>query len=178
MMRTEAETTRRYGPVVWLVAAAVTGAMALPVAVATAQDGPESRAVPPGMEDQRVGDEGGGGIWPWVRTGMALAVVVALVFAARWLLRRWAGSAGGKPPVDVVARSALSARHRLYLVRLGERLVLIGGGNETLTTLAEVTDPDEIAALCRGAGGQHVDADTSSRDAPDDDNARDETESP
>ncbi len=140
----------------------VAAALALPALAAAVParaqdqngDGVESRPVDRSpVEDKRVGDADDGSGWAWVRTGVALVIVVALVFGVRWALRRWAGGAapGEGRAVEVLGRTSLSTRHRLYLVRMGERLLLVGGGGETLTTLAEVTDPDEMAELCRAA---------------------------
>lgn len=146
-------TRRRQG---LLVAAALALAVLAAAVPARAQDGDGVESRPVGrspVENKRVGDADDGGGWAWVRTGVALVIVVALVLAVRWALRRWAGGAapGEGRAVEVLSRTSLSTRHRLYLVRMGERLLLVGGGGETLTTLAEVTDPDEMAELCRAA---------------------------
>lgn len=105
-------------------------------------------------------DAADGEVWPWVRTVLALAVVVALVLLAQWLFRGTAGRRGlgrgmfgGRDgPLQVVAQTGLSGRHRLFLVRLGERLVLIGAGPQHLTTLSEVTDPRERDRLLEQLG--------------------------
>jgi flagellar biogenesis protein FliO len=47
----------------------------------------------------------------------------------------------------IVARTALSPKHSLSLVHLGRRLVLVGVGGDRLTTLCEVSDPQEVAEL-------------------------------
>jgi len=118
---------------------------------------PASRAVGSGREDQagqgddrRVGDGGGPSIWPWVQTVGALAVVVGLIFALRHVLRRL-GPVGairrGAGPVEVIMRSNLSPRERVYLVRMGERVLLVGSGPAGLTTLCEVSDAEEAARL-------------------------------
>ena len=117
---------------------------------AWADDAVEARPVAPadGVEGGKVGGSGSS-LWDWVRTLVALAVVVGLIFAIRWALRRWGapGAAVRGGPVDILARRSLSAKHQLYLVRMGGRLLLLGGSGESLTTLAEVTDADEIARL-------------------------------
>ncbi len=105
-------------------------------------------------------DANDGELWPWIKTVLALAVVVALVLLAHWLFRGAAGRAGpgrrllgGQAgPMQVVAQTGLSGRHRLYLVRLGERLVLVGAGPQQLSTLTEVTDPPERDRLLEQLG--------------------------
>lgn len=153
-------------------------------------DDPASRAVPKRKDDDEsrlVGgrpdnDKSDG----WLRTLGALAVVAVLIFAARWLLRRWgaAGPAGLAGPMEVLARASVAPRQQLLLVRLGKRLVLIGAGGGAMSTLAEVTDPAEVnelmqavksakdgtfaGLLTRYAGGR-----PSAKDAPGDKHAAD-----
>lgn len=123
-------------------------------ALATAPSGdPASRAVPrraDNVESQPVGgrhnsDKSDG----WLRMLGAMAVVTALIFAARWLLRRWgaAGPMAHAGPMEVLARASVAPRQQLLLVRLGKRLVLIGAGGGAMSTLAEVTDPAEVDDL-------------------------------
>jgi len=87
----------------------------------------------------------------WLRTLGALAVVAGLIFAARWFLRRWgaSGPAGQAGPMEVLARASVAPRQQLLLVRLGKRLVLIGAGGGTMSTLAEVSDQAEVDELMR-----------------------------
>lgn len=109
----------------------------------------DGRLVPP-----RNGADGGDA-WPWIRTGLALAVVVVLVLLARWLLRGVATrglGAGRGGPMRVLARTALSGRHQLLLVRLGERLLLVGASAGQLNTLSEITDPAERDRLLEAIG--------------------------
>lgn len=123
--------------------------------------GREGEPLPPPDDDAG----NGGDAWPWIRTFLALAVVVGLVLLARWLFRSAGGrgvvSAGGKTgPMQVLARAGLAGRHQMFLVRLGERLVLVGASPQQLTTLSEITDPAErdrlLEALGR-PGGAEVD---------------------
>ncbi len=114
---------------------------------------PSSRAVTRrngGDESRRVGrgsdnDKSDG----WLRTLGALAVVAALIFAARWFLRRWgaAGTTSLTGPMEVIAKASVAPHQQLLLVRLGKRLVLIGTGSGAMSTLAEVTDPAEVNEL-------------------------------
>ena len=98
------------------------------------------------------------GLWQTVQTLGALAIVVALIFATRRLLRRFGGAtiAGRSAVIEVVATSRISMRQRLLLVRLGERLVLVGSGGEPVTALAEITDADEVTRLMKLARESHA----------------------
>ena len=78
-----------------------------------------------------------------------------MIFAARFALRRLARARGGGAlggAIQVVARASLGPREQLSLVRVGERLVLVGSGPGGMTPLTEVDDPDEVASLLAAAG--------------------------
>jgi flagellar biogenesis protein FliO len=104
------------------------------------------------------------GVWEqWGRTLLALAVVIVLIFVARILLKRFSPVSGPqrREVLDVLARTTVSPRHQLLLVRVGRRVVLVGQGPASLTTLSEVTDAEEVAALIEtiaGAGTKKVDS--------------------
>lgn len=86
----------------------------------------------------------------WWRTLGALVLVVALILALRWLLRRGARlrSAGSAAQViEVLSRTGVSARQSLLLVRVGRRLLVVGAAPESMTTLAQIDDPAQVAEL-------------------------------
>ena len=102
-----------------------------------------------GAEDRRLGD-GPSRPGGWAQTILALAAVIGLIFLARYLLRRVGSSSpalGGGGPIRVLARANLSPKERLLLVRMGGRVLLLGSAPGGLTTLSEVTDPDEVSEL-------------------------------
>ena len=142
-----------------VLAAAFAGACARAGAPSSSPAGPESRAVRRAAggeaEAGRVGRDAGGSWRGWMRTLAALVVVVALIFLVRWGQRRIApGARSTRLPeaVEVLGRTGVSARQQLLLVRLGRRIVLVGCGPEGMSTLSEVTDPDEISALLDQSG--------------------------
>jgi len=127
-----------------------------PHSPAASADDPTGRPVPQrtGGDESRTiggGSAGGDNTGGWLRTLGALAVVAGLIFAARWFLRRWgaSGPAGQAGPMEVLARASVAPRQQLLLVRLGKRLVLIGAGGGTMSTLAEVSDQAEVDELMR-----------------------------
>jgi flagellar biogenesis protein FliO len=80
----------------------------------------------------------------------ALALVLALIFTLRWLLRRSmnaAGLPGATHAVQVLTRSPVSPRQQVLLVRVGRRLLVVADCNGQLNSLSEISDPDEVAAL-------------------------------
>lgn len=109
----------------------------------------ESRAVGSGRSDSDV--------LGWLKTLGALAVVAGLIFAVRWLLRRLgvAAPVDQAGPMEVLARASVAPRQQLLLVRLGKRLVLIGAGGGTMTTLAEVSDQAEVDELMQSVKAVH-----------------------
>jgi hypothetical protein len=84
-----------------------------------------------------------------------LAVVLGLILAAAYVVRRGLPGRQTSLPAEafcVLGRKSLDQRHSVHLVRLGSRLLLVGGSQNGLATLADVTDPAEVeslVALCR-----------------------------
>lgn len=90
----------------------------------------------------------------WLRTMLSLGVVVILVvlLAAGWravtggsLTPKGAGRARGA--VQMLARTPISARQSLCLVRVGSRVMLIGQSPDALTALGDVDDAALLGAL-------------------------------
>ncbi len=104
----------------------------------------------------------GAGESPWMQTLqtlLALAIVVALIYACRYVLQRLGktGRPGGTDlgVIEVLSRTGIGARQQLLLVRLGRRLVLVGCWPSGMAGLSEITDPAEISVLTSSleAGG-------------------------
>jgi flagellar biogenesis protein FliO len=91
-----------------------------------------------------------------VRALLALAGVCLLAWVVlRMLARRWGpGRFGGKPgTVEVLERVPLDARRALWLVRAGERVLLVGTGDGGAPVLVAELD---AASLPARAGTQAV----------------------
>jgi flagellar protein FliO/FliZ len=58
----------------------------------------------------------------------ALALVLAVLFAALWLLRRLSGGkfAGGGAPIRTVGGIAVGSRERIVLLEIGEHWLVVG----------------------------------------------------
>lgn len=135
------------------VLAAAPAALAQPEPAEDPATRPVRKAAQTGIEQESLSRDAAGDGSGWARTLLALGLVVALVFVVRHVLRRFGpgAPAGNRRAVQVVSRVSVSPRQQLVLVRLGERLLLIGSGADGMRTLAEVTDPDEVAALTGAA---------------------------
>ncbi len=86
----------------------------------------------------------------------SLTCVLGLFCALAWLGRRaWPSNSIARLPegvLEVLGRSLLAGRQPLYLVRLGNKLLLVCVTAAGTQTLAEITEPmevDRIAGLCR-----------------------------
>jgi flagellar protein FliO/FliZ len=84
------------------------------------------------------------------QTTLGLAVVLALIFAVAWLLRRVGPMARtGGSPLRIVASQAVGQRERIVIVELGEQWLVLGvapGRVNTLSTLPRGTLPEGPSA--------------------------------
>jgi flagellar biogenesis protein FliO len=91
----------------------------------------------------------GGSGFDWQRLVLAMSVVLTLIFVlnssrvARSRPRGRPGLAGGAGAVALAA----GAEAALLLVQVGRRVIVIGDSAGELTSLSEITDPDEVASL-------------------------------
>ncbi len=77
---------------------------------------------------------------------VVLGSIVACAYAAKRHLRM--GQSGGAlPPLQVVARSYLSPKQSICLVRAGPRLIMVGVTADRITHLTDIDDPDAAAQL-------------------------------
>ena len=84
------------------------------------------------------------------RVGLSLMLVLGVIFAARFAMKKLfpAVSVGRNSQViSVVSRSVIGPKQQFLLVKLGKRLVLIGDSGVSMSPLAEITDPSEVAEL-------------------------------
>ena len=81
----------------------------------------------------------------------ALAVVVGLILLLRTVLRRAGGTlgVGGRPSgvLEILARYPIGRGQQFMLLKLARRIVLVHQNGATMTTLTEMTEPEEVAAL-------------------------------
>jgi flagellar biogenesis protein FliO len=80
----------------------------------------------------------------------ALAVVIGLIFLLRWLGKRFSvlpTAQRSSRVVQVLSRSVLSPKQQLVLVRVGQRVIVAADNGSQLSSLSEITDPDEVASL-------------------------------
>lgn len=105
------------------------------------------------------GASGGASDGGWaLRTIGALTITLGAIFATRWGLRKLAVSgglagqlgAGGRAPsgvLEVMARYPVGRGQTLVLLRMDRRVLLLSQTSQGFSTLAEVTDAEEVASL-------------------------------
>jgi len=95
----------------------------------------------------------------WGRTIGALALVIGLIMALRWGIRRFAVGAGGvasqigpggRAPsglLTVLARYPVGRAQTLVLLQVDTRVLLLCQSSGGFRTLAEIGDPEEVASI-------------------------------
>lgn len=85
-----------------------------------------------------------------VRAGAGLLIVALVTAGGVWLLRRspnmrkYFGNAG---VVRVLTRTYLGSKTSVFLLKVGNRVVLLGSSPAGLNALSEITDPTEVTRL-------------------------------
>jgi flagellar biogenesis protein FliO len=81
----------------------------------------------------------------------ALAIVVGLILLLRVFLRKSGGfvSNGGRPSgvVEILAKYPVGRGQNIVLLKVARRVVLLHQSGSSMTTLSEMTEPDEVAGL-------------------------------
>nr|WP_286206654.1 flagellar biosynthetic protein FliO [Thauera linaloolentis] len=80
-----------------------------------------------------------------------LAVVIALLLACLWLIRRLAAPRGSAAAIKVLGAAAVGPRERVVLVRLGEQVLVLGVAPGSVTKLHEMRPEDLPPATGGGA---------------------------
>jgi flagellar biosynthetic protein FliO len=80
----------------------------------------------------------------FLRTGIGLVVVVALIYGVYWLLKRYSGSKSGRSDgrMAIVATTALAPNRALHLVSVGDELVLVGSAEQGVTPVRVYTEEE------------------------------------
>jgi flagellar protein FliO/FliZ len=77
---------------------------------------------------------------------LSLGLVLAVIFAAAWIVRRMRGfNRAGSGALDVIANLPLGQKERAVLVRVGKQQILIGVAPGRVSTLHVLSEPIEIS---------------------------------
>ncbi len=91
-----------------------------------------------------------------MRVAGALAVVIGLILVFRWSARRFFGLpavASANRSVKVLARTTIAPRQQVLLLQVGRRVIVAADSGGSISALAQITDPDEVAELIGQVGG-------------------------
>jgi len=81
-----------------------------------------------------------------------LLLVVGLIFALAWLLRRMQGAAPrGGQVIEIIGSRTIGPRDRLLLVQVGKEQILIGHTPGSIEALHVLAEPVEVPAAARQA---------------------------
>lgn len=123
-----------------------------------------------GAEERRLGREGASGRsdaevvrvsaargpGSLARLLLSLAVVLGLIAGGVLLLRRFVPRVRqySTGQIEMLARTFVSAKQSLALVRVGQRVVLVGIGPESVSCLTVIDDPAEVGQLLARGGNR------------------------
>jgi flagellar biogenesis protein FliO len=147
----------RWAVAIVLAAMVVAATVVVPAEVTAEQTSPESAQGTPiagaRARSAAVVEEGKPGAPPglgFAQLALALTGVVTLILVLRWAAGRvvpgMAGAAGSRV-LQVLARGAIGPRQQVVILRVGRRIIVAGSSGGQLSTLCEITDPDETSEL-------------------------------
>lgn len=88
------------------------------------------------------------GFRDFIRVFLFLGLVIAVIYLFFWVLRRLSGRGENKGEfVEVLASQVLRNDQTLYLVEVGEQVLLLGGGSGQLSLITEITNEDTLNQL-------------------------------
>ena len=88
----------------------------------------------------------------WLRTLAALGAVIGLILLLRAVMSKASGrpvATTASPVFEVLTRTSIAPRNHLLLIRLGQRILVVGQSPAGLHTLANMDDGEEGAELLR-----------------------------
>jgi len=85
-----------------------------------------------------------------VKLIVVLGVAYGAIYALRGLMNRQGLLTGGRGNLKVLESAALGPNRSIHLVRVGGKVIVVGSTQEQITTLAEVTEPEELTKIQAG----------------------------
>ena len=84
------------------------------------------------------------------KVALSLGAVLGLIFLLYWLIRQVfpaVAASRSSQAVRVLSRSVLAPKQQVLLLQVGKRVIVVGDSGTQMNPLAQIDDPDEIAAL-------------------------------
>ncbi len=89
--------------------------------------------------------------WLLLKTTLSLAGVLALMLAVIWLLKRYLmdgrHTGAGIVEVEILAQKPLQPKRSVVVLRVLNKVLVVGSSDEGLRTLAEIEDDDVLREL-------------------------------
>jgi flagellar biogenesis protein FliO len=89
--------------------------------------------------------------WIIVRTLLSLAAIIALMLGLAFVVKKYmhAGKGGRRSLVDVelLGHRSLQPRTAVYVLRVLNRVIVVGTTEHGMQTLSEMSDPETLAAV-------------------------------
>jgi flagellar biosynthetic protein FliO len=72
----------------------------------------------------------------------ALLLIIIIIYLSVWLMKKYSGGkiAGGGSLISIVERRHLAPKQALYLIKVGEKHLLIGSSDSGLQKLSDIDD--------------------------------------
>jgi flagellar biosynthetic protein FliO len=93
--------------------------------------------------DEKAAPALGGDIGPTLlQLAGALLLIIVIIYLSVWLMKKYTGGkiAGGGNLITIVERRHLAPKQALYLVKIGEKHLLIGASDSGLQKLSDIDD--------------------------------------
>lgn len=96
------------------------------------------------------------GLWPaMMKLAVAVIVIVALIYVSMIVMRKFtlgkSGILGGKGSLEVLERSYFAPKKFVCLMRVGEKVLLLGVSESNVNLVADVSDQNFSAPVKNGA---------------------------
>lgn len=86
--------------------------------------------------------------WDFARMIVILVVVIGLIYGFVYFLRKLSGQPNlGNSPIKVLSTTVLQGSRALYLVEVGNEILLVGSGDGSVNLIKAITDQETIDNL-------------------------------
>ena len=133
----------------WAVAVLLLFASLLQAAP-TSQPAPVSDYASKAVTRSHPGSTAASAGFDWQRLVLAMAVVIGVIIALRYaigLLYPSVRAGRGSRAIRVLTRTPIAPRQQVMLLQVGRRVIVVGESGGNLSSLATITEPDEVAEL-------------------------------
>jgi flagellar protein FliO/FliZ len=87
-------------------------------------------------------------VWDYLKMVVLLALVIGMILAVVWFLRKISGQGPlVESPIKVLHNHALQGNKALLLVEVGNEILLIGTADGGVNLIKEITDAETVDAL-------------------------------